>query len=74
MFELLATLLLAGPVSAVSDPRRTRRRIVVLLHGLGRGPGSMRKIEHALDAAGYLVWNEGYPSRSASVEDLADTT
>ena len=31
----------------------------------------MRKIEHALDAAGYLVWNEGYPSRSASVEDLA---
>ena len=44
---------------------------VVLLHGLGRTQLSMVALEYALERAGYTVWNEGYPSRSATVEQLA---
>jgi pimeloyl-ACP methyl ester carboxylesterase len=72
MLDLLATILLAGPVPDVTHSADAAPECVVLLHGLGRGPGSMRRIERRLDEAGYLVWNEGYPSRSASVEDLAE--
>jgi triacylglycerol lipase len=43
----------------------------VLLHGLGRSPASMRPIERLLSAHGYRVLNLGYPSRSASVPELA---
>ena len=45
---------------------------VVLLHGLGRSAASMRPLARQLAAAGYQVWNEGYPSRSAKVEVLAE--
>ena len=44
---------------------------VVLLHGLGRSSLSMVVLQFALENAGYTVWNEGYPSRSATVEQLA---
>lgn len=45
---------------------------VVLLHGLGRTSGSMRRLARALEAAGYACRNIGYPSRHAPVEILAD--
>lgn len=45
---------------------------VVLLHGLGRGAWSMKRIEWALEDAGYRVVNFGYPSRDFTVETLAD--
>jgi hypothetical protein len=32
----------------------------------------MRPMERRLETAGYLVWNAGYPSRSASIEELAE--
>jgi pimeloyl-ACP methyl ester carboxylesterase len=44
---------------------------VVLLHGLGRTPRSMRRLERSLRASGYDTLNVGYPSFSARVEDLA---
>jgi pimeloyl-ACP methyl ester carboxylesterase len=44
---------------------------VVLLHGLGRTQFSMLLLERSLERAGYTVWNEGYPSRSATVQQLA---
>jgi len=44
---------------------------VVLLHGLGRSYLAMTALQLALGNAGYLVWNGGYPSRSATVEQLA---
>lgn len=44
---------------------------VVLLHGLGRSYLAMTALQLALGNAGYLVWNEGYPSRGATVEQLA---
>jgi pimeloyl-ACP methyl ester carboxylesterase len=40
---------------------------VVLLHGLGRTPASMRPIERALRRRGHGVHSVGYPSRRASI-------
>lgn len=45
---------------------------VVLLHGLGRGPGSMRLLEHSLRREGYEVLNIGYPSQRAPIGRLAE--
>lgn len=45
---------------------------VVLLHGLGRSPRSMRPVARALTARGYLVFNLGYHSRSANIRRLAE--
>jgi hypothetical protein len=43
---------------------------VILLHGLGRTPASMGRIERALRQDGYHVVNAGYPSRHKSIEEL----
>ncbi|WP_226549853.1 esterase/lipase family protein [Celeribacter naphthalenivorans] len=58
---------LAAEHTAVSEPR-----CVILLHGLARTDASMLVMEHALQAAGYTVVNQGYPSREAPVALLAD--
>jgi hypothetical protein len=55
----------AAPASAVSP------ECVILLHGLMRTPRSMADMADALIRAGYLVVNDGYPSREAQIEELA---
>ena len=45
---------------------------VVLLHGLGRGDLSMRRMEKRLADAGYRVVNVSYPSTQHSIEYLAE--
>jgi len=45
--------------------------VVVLLHGMGRGTLSMKRIEWALVDRGYRVVNIGYPSTRFTVEHLA---
>lgn len=60
-----ATLAIAS--SAFGAPEE-----VILLHGLCRTPRSMTKMERALVEAGYTVQNVSYPSRTASVQQLAD--
>ncbi|MBM3876474.1 MAG: alpha/beta fold hydrolase [Verrucomicrobia bacterium] len=49
-----------------------RRECVVLLHGLGRFPVSMKPIERDLRRAGYHVVNLSYPSWRVPVERIAD--
>ncbi len=44
---------------------------VVVLHGLRRSAWAMSRIEDTLTEAGYLVYNQDYPSTSAPVEALA---
>ena len=44
---------------------------VVLLHGLGRSYLAMAALQFALENAGYAVWNKGYPSTEARIEQLA---
>jgi len=45
--------------------------VVILLHGLCRTYRSMQKMAKALVSAGYTVVNVGYPSRTASIQELA---
>ena len=47
---------------------------VILLHGLGRKPGSMTLMAGALTRAGFDPVNCGYASTSASIEALAEDT
>ena len=57
---------------AITSPAFSAPEEVILLHGLCRTTRSMAKMEHALTNAGYRVRNVDYPSRTASVEQLAD--
>jgi len=63
-------LVLPAPLRAM-DRCRAERDAVILLHGLGRTPRSMAKVERALHADGYEVINPGYPSREEPIERLA---
>jgi triacylglycerol lipase len=49
-----------------------KRDTVVLLHGLGRTGRSMKKLAQALGEEGYVHVIVDYPSRSHSIEYLAD--
>ena len=65
MRQILACLLALGfALPAQAD-------CVVLLHGLARGETSLLPMEVVLQRQGYLVINEGYPSTSAPIEELA---
>lgn len=61
-FSAISCALMAAPAQA---------GCVVLLHGLARSASSMDKMAGALKADGYEVVNLGYPSTSATVEELA---
>ena len=80
----LAPLLAAGLLAAAAAPEipgsdvhaaagsaGPEREAVVLLHGLGRSPRSMRPLARALQARGYDVVNLGYPSRRKTIEELS---
>lgn len=56
--------LLLTPAPALAD-------CVVLLHGLARSETSLVAMEAALQAQGYTVVNEGYPSTQAPIAELA---
>ena len=47
-------------------------RLVVLQHGLWRSAGSLWKLERALRAHGYRVFNRSYPSTTRRIEEHAD--
>ncbi len=60
---LVALLVAASPA---------RADCVVLLHGLARGPASLKIMELALETRGYTVVNLGYPSTEMPFGDLVD--
>lgn len=61
----------SGPFVQAQSKSSASSECVVLLHGLGRSALSMKYIERSLNKEGYVVVNKSYPSRSASVEELA---
>ncbi len=63
----LAAPALAAPALAAPAPADC----VVLLHGLARTENSLLVMAAALERHGYQVVNEGYPSTSAPIEELA---
>jgi len=48
------------------------KECVILLHGLARTARSMRRMDKALQKAGYMTCNLGYPSRKYPVQYLAE--
>jgi len=77
-FVLLIALLAGGGCATfhkadVAPVAAMPPECVILLHGLFRTPRSMGEMEDFLMAAGYLVVNDGYPSREAQIEVLAVT-
>jgi pimeloyl-ACP methyl ester carboxylesterase len=59
----------------VSEPpaaSRTTQDGVVLLHGISRTTRSLRKMQAAIEAEGYVTLNLGYASRRKALEALAE--
>ena len=69
---MFSQILILMATVAISSPAFGAQEEVILLHGLCRTSRSMLKMERALTEAGYKVRNVDYPSRTASVEKLAD--
>ena len=77
MSRLILALLVL--IAAVVAPRpfahaEQSGECVVLLHGLARTDASFLAMEEVLSGEGYHVVNTGYPSTSASIEDLVTVT
>lgn len=71
---LLVLWLSARPCWAGAEAARSRNPkgdYVVLLHGLGRTAVSMKRLEWALEQAGYRVINVSCPSTRLSIQDAA---
>jgi hypothetical protein len=52
-------------------PKPTSRHVVLLVHGIARGPGTFGDLPRALRAAGYDAAAISYPSTRAGLEDHA---
>ncbi len=59
-------------IVAAATPTFGVQEEVILLHGLCRTSRSMMSMQRALTDAGYKVRNVDYPSRTASIQKLAD--
>ena len=71
---LLAALLftVAPNTTRAAERRMAQRETVVLLHGLGRTPRSMRRLETALARGGYRVVNVKYSAGRKPIDAIAD--
>ena len=69
---MFSRILIFMAIVAISSPALSAPESVILLHGLCRTSHSMAKMERALTDAGYRVQNVNYPSRTASIQQLAD--
>jgi triacylglycerol lipase len=69
--DLLLTWRSVDSALVEAAPEPAPGEVVLLIHGLSRGPRSMARIERALRARGYEVWNEGYDSRREGAAEAA---
>src|SRR5919204_6984796 len=51
-------------------PEESPRELVVLVHGMGRTPLSMVRLERDLQKAGYRTMNWGYSSYCCTIDEL----
>ncbi len=73
MINLAAILaiLVTTPVQGQDPDGHQQAECVILLHGLMRTPSSMARFAEALQEEGFLVVNQGYPSRSLPIQELS---
>jgi triacylglycerol lipase len=69
---MFSRILIFMATVAISSSAFGAQEEVILLHGLCRTSRSMLKMERALTEVGYKVRNLDYPSRTSSVQKLAD--
>jgi hypothetical protein len=69
---MFSRILILMATVAISSPAFGAQEEVILLHGLCRTSRSMVTMERALTEAGYKVRNVDYPSRTATIQNLAD--
>ncbi len=69
---VLFVALLAPLPAAAEDAAAAGGDCVVLLHGLGRTGSSLTVMEEMLEASGFRVVNEGYPSTETTIEGFLD--
>ncbi|SHG92108.1 Alpha/beta hydrolase family protein [Cognatiyoonia sediminum] len=67
-----ATLVATTPFTFADDIDEEATECVVLLHGLARSEISFAAMEFYLEAEGYAVVNEGYPSTEYTIQQLVD--
>jgi len=67
-----ATLVATAPFTFADDIDEEATECVVLLHGLARSEISFAAMEFYLEAEGYAVVNEGYPSTEYTIQQLVD--
>ncbi|MEN8254717.1 MAG: alpha/beta hydrolase [Verrucomicrobiota bacterium] len=72
---VILTILIAVAIVRACMPDAPRRQTakqetVVVLHGLTRSSRAMEKMANALRTEGYTVINHGYPSTTATIEEL----
>lgn len=70
---LVLALALFAPSARADETPGVTGECVVLLHGLGRTGASFRLMQEMLEATGYRVVNNSYPSTEATIEGLLDT-
>ncbi len=72
---LIAALLAMGLAApAAADTAQDDAECVVLLHGLARSQYSFAALAEVLALQGYVVVNTGYPSTSATIQQLVEET
>ncbi|WP_108166007.1 peptidoglycan DD-metalloendopeptidase family protein [Saccharospirillum sp. MSK14-1] len=59
------------PQDELCEPEGEGEEVVLLLHGLGRGEGSMNALAGDLRDAGFATCNQAYPSRQQSLPQLS---
>ena len=69
---LFAAMLTACAPMSSAQSRDDATECVVLLHGLARSENSFAAMEFYLEAEGYYVVNEGYPSTEFTIEQLVN--
>jgi triacylglycerol lipase len=67
---ILTTFTLLSSTSPARATPPAAPELVVLVHGMGRSPFSMRALERHLTEAGYEVLNWGYSSTCCSIAEL----
>ena len=70
-FLAVLSLLLTTPCRADEPVRQQKPECVILLHGLMRTSGSMEYLAGAIQEEGFIVINQGYPSRSHPIKKLS---
>ena len=67
----LLCLLVTTPCRGNDPVRQQKPECVILLHGLMRTSSSMERLAGELQKEGFIVINQGYPSRSHPIQELS---